>query len=174
MRKLWQHDSAGMLQGCTGQNYFAWQMIDGTQLIRRTRENHGTCWHTIVAYVLTGCLPCPPFLACLCLHLTDLQSISGHSTDHITMYCIVVFHCQPNTIFQQLDLIRNNTKDVLVQCMRPSIVPQKQYLFLCIFPCYFSQIPILIPLNSKQLNERQMKQAYPLGKKSENRENLGD
>lgn len=99
---------------------------------------------------LAGCPALGFQLVSFCLHLTDLQSISGHSTDCITMYCIMVFHCQPNAIFQQLDLIRNNTKDLVVQYIRTSIRPQKQYLVLGIF----SEIPILIQLNSKQINER--------------------
>lgn len=156
MRKLWQYDSAGMLQGCTGQDYFAQHTIDGTQLIRRTRDRIKA--PVDIRLLLMWSLAVCPDLSfqpvSFCLHLTDLRSISGHSTDHITMYCIIAFHCQPNAIFQQLDLIRNNTKDLLVQCIRPSIRSQKQYLFLCIFPCYFSQILIRIPLNSKQFNER--------------------
>lgn len=157
MRKLWQYDSAGMLQGCTGQDYFARHTIDGTQLIRRTREreNHGTCWHSIVAYVLTGCLPCPQFLACLSLpasHWFTKHFRSFHRPHHNVLHYgfpLPAKHYIPTAWSNQKQHKR------FTSTMHETInQTTKQYLFLCIFPCYFSQIPILIPLNSKQLNER--------------------
>lgn len=127
-----------------------WSATDKENERERERENHGTCWHSIAAYVLSGWLPCPQFLVCLSLsesHWFTKHFRSFHRPRTI-MHCIMVSHCQPNTIFQQLDLIRNKTIDLLVQCIRPQIRPQKQYLLFMYFSAYFSQIPILIPLNS--------------------------
>lgn len=156
MRKLWQYCDIQLAccrvywPGLLCPPHVRWSATDKENERARERER-------IMAPVdirlplmcsLAGCPALSFYSAFRCLNLTDLQSISGHSTDRAIMHCIMVSHCQPNTIFQQLDLIRNNTIDLLVQCIRPQIRPQKQYLLFMYFSPYFSQIPILIPLNS--------------------------
>lgn len=128
--------SSGMLQGCTGQDYCARHMIDEVDKQKKREKIMAPVdIRMMLMRSLAGCPALSFYSVSLCLHLTDLPSISGHSKDCITMHR---FHCQPNTILQQLDLIRNKTINLGKQCIRPSIKPYKQYLvFMHLSPIFF-------------------------------------